>query len=193
VSTTSRTILGYALLAAWLTLATGLWPLPAQKTELLVAHAKLTLADTPRVDCEKRDGSSWNKSRCQLEAWVKNPSDLEATFWAEWIVNLFVMAGGIGASLMMRRGIRFWSLAVLLTSLLYFWRQNFPVTIYHLLFREVASLEQFIARLGIYAKHPGVSLTMLYYDFLMPLLLVAACVLAVRSYSQGRGLGSAAT
>lgn len=190
---TARTLLGYALLAAWLTLATSLWPLPPQKTDLFVADTKLTLAETPRVDCDKRDGSSWNESRCQLEAWVKNPSDLESTFWAEWIVNLIVMALGIGASLMTRRGTRFWGLAVLVTSLIYLWRQNFPVTIYNLLFREVASLDQFTARLGIYAKHPGVSLTMLYYDFLMPLLLIAGCVLAIRSYVQTSGPKSAAT
>lgn len=193
MSTTARTLLGYALLAAWLTLATSLWPLPPQKTEFFVADTKLTLADTPRVDCEKRDGSSWNESRCQLETWVNDPSDLETTFWAEWIVNLIVMALGIGASLMMRRGTRLWGLAVLLTSLIYLWRQSFPVAIYNLLFREVASFEQFTARLGIYAKHPGVSLTMLYYDFLMPLLLITACVLAVRSFKQRPNAQSAAT
>lgn len=188
-STHSR-LLAVLLILGWLPISYSLlesWP-PTQ-----VPHY-LALADSLKVEAEKFDKQSPGStaaadvasSIAQFEEWKRNPSELETLLWHRWLLDLAQLVLGVAAGALLMLKKRIWTVLAVIVSLWYLYEHNLS-PIYGVFLRGATSVSDVASRLVIMSKSPGLLVSIVHFDLLLPLLCLWALVVAGFSVLMGRG------
>jgi len=158
---------------AWLVYATSLWPLAPAQATALVQGSKQQLADL-----ETKSGSAedhYPGLEKLLHQFIEEADEWKIVFWVQWTGRLSMVVLGIVAwTLPMLKGFRWWSAVVVSTAVLWLSQAVFHASTYSYFmsaWMEGDSGFRFL---------PGSMMTILYFDFLFPLILLACTVVAIR-------------
>jgi hypothetical protein len=166
-------ILCVIAILAWLPYAASLWPLPPAQAADLVQTSKQQLADLERKSTSAKDHHP--ELEKLLRQFVEEADEWKMVFWAQWIGRLSIVVLGIAAwTLPMIKGLRWWPVVVASTAVLWLSQAVFHASTYSYF------LSAWTAGYSGFRFLPTSVVATLYFEFLLPLILLACTAVAIR-------------
>jgi len=163
---------------AWLPYATSLWPLPPAQAAALAQSSKQQLDDLESSPESNRRflEERYPELKKALREFIEEADEWEMVFWLQWAGRLSLLLLGIAAWVLLTlRGGRWWMAVVASTSVLWLNQALFHASTYSYFIGAWAEGHSGFKYLPL-----SMAVPILFLDFLLPLILAACTVVAVR-------------
>jgi hypothetical protein len=163
---------------AWSPYATSLWPLPPAQATALAQSSKQQGDDLESSSEAKRQflEGRYPELKKVLREFIEEADEWEMVFWLQWAGRLSLLLVGTGAwVLLMVRGGRWWMAVVASTIALWLNQAVFHASTYSYFVGAWTEGHSGFRYLPLSMAAP-----ILFLDFLLPLVLAACTVVAVR-------------